>query len=121
MDGQLCRRFFLDPQLTFHRRYEALRAFFVDDRPVAEIAAQFGYKPTALNVMISRFHAQFRRGSVPLARRKFSAPFLSILGALLWTSLIRASLSEAHFQCRFVLCLVRREPVDWQGSVWFAC
>ena len=69
MDGQLCRRFFLDPQLTFHRRYEALRAFFVDDRPVAEIAAQFGYKPTALNVMISRFHAQFRRESVP--------PFLS--------------------------------------------
>ena len=69
MDGQLCRRFFLDPQLTFHRRYEALRAFFVDGRAVAEIAAQFGYKPTALNVMISRFHAQFRRGSVP--------PFLS--------------------------------------------
>ena len=69
MDGQLCRRFFLDPQLTFHRRYEALRAFFVDDRPVAEIAAQFGYKPTALSVMISRFHAQFRQGSIP--------PFLS--------------------------------------------
>ncbi len=69
MDGQPCRRFFLDPQLTFHRRYEALRAFFVEDRPVAEIASQFGYKPTALNVMISRFHAQFRGGSVP--------PFLS--------------------------------------------
>ena len=56
---------FLHPQLTFHRRYEGLRAFFVDDRPVAEIAVQFGYKPTALSVMISRFHAQFRRGSVP--------------------------------------------------------
>ena len=69
MDAQLCRRFFLDPQLTFHRRYEALRAFFVENRPVAEIASQFGYKPTALNVMISRFHAQYRRGSVP--------PFLS--------------------------------------------
>jgi hypothetical protein len=65
MDGQPCRRFFLDPQLTFHRRYEALRAFFVEDRPVTEIAAQFGYKPTALNVMISRFHAQFRQGCVP--------------------------------------------------------
>ena len=65
MDGQPCRRFFLEPQLTFHRRYEALRAFFVEDRPVAEIAAQFGYKPTALNVMISRFRAQFRRGQRP--------------------------------------------------------
>ena len=69
MDAQLCRRFFLDPQLTFHRRYEALRAFFVENRPVAEIASQFGYKPTALIVMISRFHAQYRRGSLP--------PFLS--------------------------------------------
>ena len=64
MDGHPCRRFFLDPELTFHRRYEALRAFFVEDRPVAEIASQFGYKPNALNVMISRFHAQFRRGPV---------------------------------------------------------
>jgi hypothetical protein len=69
MDGQPCRHFFLEPKLTFHRRYEALRAFFVEDRPVPEIAAQFGYKPTALKVMISRFHTQFRQGSVP--------PFLS--------------------------------------------
>ncbi len=69
MDGQPCRHFFLEPQLTFHRRYEALRAFFVEDRPVPEIAAQFGYKPAALKVMISRFHTQFRQGSVP--------PFLS--------------------------------------------
>jgi hypothetical protein len=65
MDAQPWRRFFLDPQLTFYRRYEALRAFFVEDRPVADIASQFGYKPAALNVMISRFHAQLRRGSVP--------------------------------------------------------
>jgi hypothetical protein len=69
MDGQPCRQFFLAPQLTFHRRYEALRAFFVEDRPVPEIAAQFGYKPTALKVMISRFSTQLRQGSVP--------PFLS--------------------------------------------
>jgi hypothetical protein len=65
MDGRPCCHFFLEPQQTFHRRYEALRAFFVEDRPVAEIAAQFGYKPTALKVMISRFHSQFRQGSVP--------------------------------------------------------
>jgi hypothetical protein len=70
MDGHPCRSFFLEPQLTFHRRYEALRAFFVEDRPVAEVAAQFGYKPTALQVMIRRFHAQFRRGQVP----PFSSP-----------------------------------------------
>lgn len=55
-----------------------------------------------------------------LAPRKSSAPFLIILKAPLGASLIRASRSEAHFQGRFVLCLVRREPLDWQGSVWFA-
>jgi hypothetical protein len=65
MDGQLGRRFFLDPQSTFHRRYEALRACFVENRPVAEVAANFGYKPRALNVMISRFNSQLRKGSVP--------------------------------------------------------
>ncbi len=70
MDGHPCRSFFLEPELTFHRRYEALRAFFVEGRPVAEIAAQFGYKPTALQVMIRRFHAQFRRARVP----PFSSP-----------------------------------------------
>jgi hypothetical protein len=70
MDLQPGRRFFLDPELTFHRRYEALRAFFVEDRPLAEIAARLGYKPTALHVMISRFNSQLRKGCVP----PFSSP-----------------------------------------------
>ena len=65
MDGQLYRRFFLDPQLTFHRRYEALRAFILEDRPQAEVAAKFGYKPAALKVMISRFKAELRKERVP--------------------------------------------------------
>src|SRR5205823_13995372 len=70
MDAQPCRDFFLEPHLTFHRRYEALRAFFVDDRPAAEVAAQFGSKLTAFHVMISRFRAQVRQGQVP----PFSSP-----------------------------------------------
>jgi hypothetical protein len=65
MDGQLGRRFFLDPQLTFQRRYEALRAVIAEDRPVTEVAARFGYKPAALSVMISQFNSQLRRGCVP--------------------------------------------------------
>ena len=69
MDVQAGRCFFLDPELTFYRRYEALRAFFVEDRPLADVAARFGYKPTALKVMISRFNSQLREGCVP--------PFLS--------------------------------------------
>ncbi len=56
MDLRPGRRFSLDPEFTFHRRYESLRAFFVEARALAEVAARFGYKPTALNVMIRRFN-----------------------------------------------------------------
>jgi hypothetical protein len=65
MDDQPCRSFFLQPRSTFHRRYEALRAFFVERRPPAEVAAQFGYKPAALNVLISRFRHDVRGRDIP--------------------------------------------------------
>jgi hypothetical protein len=65
MEDPLCRRFFLEPQLTFHRRYEALRAVFVEQRPLGEVAEQFGYKPTALSVMVGRFRAQCRHERIP--------------------------------------------------------
>jgi transposase-like protein len=73
MDGRLGRRFFLNPQLTFQRRYEALRAVIAEDRSVTEVAARFGYKPAALRVMISRFNSQLRSGRVP--------PFFSLTAA----------------------------------------
>jgi hypothetical protein len=65
MDDQPCRSFFLQPRSTFHRRYEALRAFFIEGRPLAEVAAHFGYKPTALNVLISRFRHDVRGQDIP--------------------------------------------------------
>ena len=70
MGDQPGRTFFLEPRSTFHRRYEALRAFFVDEQPPAEIAARFGYKPAAFKVMISRFRAHARRDTIP----PFSSP-----------------------------------------------
>jgi hypothetical protein len=65
MDDQLCRRYFLEPQSTFHRRYVALQAFFVEGRPLAEIAERFGYKLASLKVMVSQFRAQCSRGRIP--------------------------------------------------------
>jgi hypothetical protein len=70
MDDHPARDFFLDPRSTFHRRYEALRAVFVENQPPAEIAARFGYKPAAFNVMISRFRSQARHARIP----PFSSP-----------------------------------------------
>ena len=40
MDDSSCLRFFLEPDDTLHRRYEALRAYFVQRRPLQEIATQ---------------------------------------------------------------------------------
>jgi hypothetical protein len=65
MDDDPCRRFFLEPQETFHRRYEALRALCVEGRSVEETAAQFGYRVGALRSLICRFRAECRTGQVP--------------------------------------------------------
>ena len=65
MDGTLARRFFLEPQQTFQRQYEALRAIFVDDEPLDRVAERFGYKPSALKSMASRLRADCRRGVAP--------------------------------------------------------
>jgi len=63
-----CRQFFLQPQATFHRRYEALRAYFVDGQPIAAIAQRLGYRPASLKSLLCRFRASFDNGG--------PAPFL---------------------------------------------
>jgi hypothetical protein len=65
MDGSHDRRFFLEPEQTFHRRYEALRAILVDDEPIDRVAERFGYKLSAMRSMISRFRADRRRDIMP--------------------------------------------------------
>ena len=70
MDDQPCRDFFRRPRSASHRRYEALRAFFIEGRPPAEVAIRFGYKPAAFHVLISRFRTQVRHEDIP----PFSSP-----------------------------------------------
>ena len=65
MEGTPTSRFLLEPEQTFHRRYEALRAVFVDGEPIDRVAERFGYKLSALRSMISRFRADSRRGVTP--------------------------------------------------------
>jgi hypothetical protein len=60
-----CRRYFTEPEQTFHRRYEALRAFFVGGQSAEETAAQFGYRVAALKSIISRFRAGCGKGQPP--------------------------------------------------------
>jgi hypothetical protein len=49
------RRFFLEPALPKQRQYEALRARFVEGRPSAQVARDFGYSPGALRVLCHGF------------------------------------------------------------------
>ncbi len=65
MDGSLVGRFFLEPQQTFQRQYEALRAIFVGGEPLDRVAVRFGYKPSTLKSMASRLRADCRRGVTP--------------------------------------------------------
>lgn len=54
-------KYFLKPGTATHRQYEALRACFVDRKPVGEVAEEFGYSPGTLRVMCSKFRKKPRR------------------------------------------------------------
>ena len=60
MDDTRCRQFFLEPAETYHRPYEAMRAFFVEGRQLQEIAQRFGYQESSLRVRVSRFRNQMK-------------------------------------------------------------
>jgi hypothetical protein len=65
MEGYRDRQFFLEPQQTFHRQYEALRAVFVEGQSLEPVAVRFGYKVSTLQAMVSRFRADRRCGVTP--------------------------------------------------------
>jgi hypothetical protein len=52
---------FLEPSNSTHRQYEALRAFFVDGVPSAEVATRFGYTPGSFRVLVHHFRRQPER------------------------------------------------------------
>jgi hypothetical protein len=41
---------FLEPINATHRQYEALRAFFVEGTPSAEVVRSFGYTPGSFRI-----------------------------------------------------------------------
>ena len=52
---------FLEPANSTHRQYEALREFFVDGTPSAEVARSFGYTPGSFRVLVHQFRQNPRR------------------------------------------------------------
>lgn len=48
-------RFFTQPSSSRQRQYEALRAFFLDKLPAADVARRFGYSPASIHVLCHQF------------------------------------------------------------------
>jgi transposase len=53
--------FFLHPANASHRRYEALRAYFVEGLPSKEAAARFGYSPGSFRGLVHQFRSDPKR------------------------------------------------------------
>jgi len=49
------KSFFLSPALVTHKQYEALRMYFVENRPAQEVAAHFGYTYRAFTSLVASF------------------------------------------------------------------
>ena len=61
MDDSMCREFFSQTANPYQRRYEALRAVFVDGRSQKGVAEEFGYQYSSLRQLVYEFRQHCRR------------------------------------------------------------
>jgi len=66
MDDTRCYQYFLQPADPRQRKYEALRAVFIDQMPQNEVAARFGFSHDLVRRMVSDFRCRCGRGQAPL-------------------------------------------------------
>ncbi len=100
MPESLSRRFFFEPHQPLHRRYEALRAVFVDGQPQVEVAKRFGYTYNTLRRLVSDFRAQCRAEQVP----PFSLPH-PVVAPLVSPTAEPSSVQTPH---SLLMCVVSR-------------
>jgi transposase len=65
MDDTPCQRFFLEPDQPLHRRYAALRAFFIDGLSLPAIAEQLDSTYHTVRSWVRDFRAACRAGQAP--------------------------------------------------------
>ena len=63
-------QYFTEPASSAQRRYEALRAYFLDEMPAAEAADRFGYSTASIHQMASLL----RQGRAHPVRRDPARP-----------------------------------------------
>ena len=80
MTKQQIADFFASPAQPLHRRFEAMRSFFLDHRPAREVAERFGYSRSAVYNMTRDFRQLddpatfFFREPVPRGRPAVASP-----------------------------------------------
>jgi transposase-like protein len=60
MDDTSCREFFTRPNHLYQRRYEALRAVFVEGRAAKDVAEQFGLAERTVRQLVYEFRQHCR-------------------------------------------------------------
>jgi hypothetical protein len=68
------KEFFINPTTPTQRRYEALKAFYVNELPLADAAAKFGLSPSYLKKVRFEFVRNLGRGVNPFFPRKKTGP-----------------------------------------------
>jgi len=63
MDDARCREFFFRPLNLYQRRYEALRAVFVEGRSQSDVAERFGFEHNSLRQLVWEFRLHCRDSS----------------------------------------------------------
>jgi transposase len=66
MNGLIYADYFLKPEEAIQRRYEALRAVFVEEEPMHEVAQRFGVGYGTIRNWASEFRRTQDVGQVPL-------------------------------------------------------
>jgi len=63
MDDTRCQEFFSQPTNPYHRRYEALRAVFVEGESQKDVAEMFGLEYTSVRQLVYEFRQYCRNSS----------------------------------------------------------
>src|SRR6266511_781531 len=72
--------YFLQPDSSQQRRYEALRAYFVDDLPASQVADRYGYSTASVHQMATLLRA----GKLKLFAHALTADGLPVSAQTVW-------------------------------------
>ena len=78
MDDAAYQEFFAQPCQTYHRRYEALRAVFVDRRSQKDVAEQFGFTYGTMRQLVFEFRLVCDDQDQPTESFFFETPTASL-------------------------------------------